>query len=177
MDIDLNYLKFHSFKLNKSLHNLTIKDNKKYFERIFYHDENSLVSTLKAIRKLKSTEDLRKEFSHFHIIKNEKRNLVETIIDKCHKNLKNDLLQLFENMKKINYYQLKISNEQRLILVIRKKSNKLDYFIPILFDLNHLVYRSKEINYDKNLNQKKYEWNFKKEQEDIKEKLLKQIKK
>lgn len=128
MDIDLDYLKFHSFKLNKSLHNLTVKYNKKYFEKIFYSDENSLISILKAIRKLKSIEELRKEFLNFHKIEKEKRNLVETIIDKCHKNLKNDLLQLFENTKQINYYQLKISYEQRLILVIRKKSDASLFF-------------------------------------------------
>ena len=185
MIINLNFLKFHHFNLSKKINNLSHKKYKEYFDNLFYKDDHCLVNVLKRVKNDCNSFALRN-----HIINGiNKEKLLKVIINQ-HRNLYEDLAQYFQDFEKIIYWQAKLSKSERLIYVIGKKrtddkeitnennydtNKKYDVFIPILFDLKHCFYQSKDKNYDNNFNKMNFQWNFRDQQKQIKDKILKLI--
>ncbi len=137
MKINLNCLKFHYFKFDSNLHNLWCKKNcDSFFNDIILENKRSLKS---AINKIKNLNDITKnDFSHFHQIDEYHSEKVIKIIKKCHKNLNSYLEQYLEesdDFNKLLFYQIELVKPIRLIFI---KNN--DEFIPLIFDLHHLIY-------------------------------------
>lgn len=174
MKIDLNYLKFHSFKYDKNYHNLISKKemNSDYFDKLFYSKKyESLLTILNKIKKIKHSNQFLECFLHFHVLEKEKTHLFYKIISKRHPTLKCSLDQLYFSYENDNLYQLKLSNLERLIFIFHKnKSTREEIFIPLLFDLNHCIYKNDK--YDRNFKTRKENWDFKDKQQEIKNKLL-----
>lgn len=92
------------------------------------------------------------------------------IIKKCHKNLNSYLEQYLEEsdiFNKLLFYQTELVKPIRLIFM---KNN--DEFIPLIFDLHHLIYESNKKNYDSNIASKKHKWDYKYKQNEFKNKIL-----
>lgn len=176
MKIDLNYLKFHSFKYDKNYHNLISKKemNSDYFDKLLYSNNQSLLIILNEVKKTKYFNEFKNSLLRFHSLEEEKKYLFYKIISKKHPTLKLSLDQLYSSYKKYNLYQLKLSKSERLIFIWHKNIlNEEEIFIPLLFDLNHCFYsNNKDKKYDNNFKKKKEDWNFKDRQQEIKYKLL-----
>lgn len=174
MIINLNFLKFHHFNLTKKVNNLSCKKYKEYFDNLFYKDDHCLVNVLKRVKN-----DCNSFALHNHTINGINKEKLLKVIKKQHKNLYKDLAQYFQDFENIIYWQAKLSKSERLIYVIGKKysDNKNNIFIPILFDLKHCFYQSKNKKYDNNFNKMIFPWNFRGEQEQIKDKILELISK
>lgn len=172
MEINLNFLKFHYFYKDKKLHNLCVKQWREYLKKIIFNNKNSLIEIIKNVNKCKNFSNLKNILLHFHIINNDhKYILLNEIIKKSHPNLYNQMEQYFSNdnyFKDLAFYQCRISKKERLIFTIHKNlKNKLS-FIPLILDLNHVIYIPKDKQYD-NLNLNGLQkWDLKKEQENIK---------
>ena len=111
--------------------------------------------------------ELNSSFLKYHEITGLSNEILWKILDKEHKNLKKDLCQLFEDEDRIKFYQFKLDKSERMVFVI-----KSDSFIPIIFDLNHVLYFDNKKGHKTTTSEKKYEWNFKNEQEEYKKRLI-----
>lgn len=111
--------------------------------------------------------------NHKHKIKGINRENLINIIEKKHENLYSDLLQKSEDdLLNLNFYSCKINKKERLIYMIKDK-----VFYPILFDLNHVIYKDKVRNHDNNNGKKTmYEWDFRKKQKEYKQEILEKLK-
>lgn len=142
MKINEKLLQFYSFTLNKdvkTLFSLVEKECKK---------EN-------IILKLSNNK-------HCHEILGNHKNLLIKIINKCYEHLCEPLLQKFEynNENKavlngIHFYQCAINTRSRLIFVLKQ-----DEFIPIIFDLKHVIYPASDKKFDNNSKQEIYRWEY-----------------
>lgn len=168
MQINLDFLKFHYFYSSKKLNNLSSEKYKEFFDDIFYNDNQCLVNVLKCVNDSMNHNSFIS--LHKHILKGKNEESLKYVIKTEHRNLYENLLQYFENSKKITYWQVKLGKSERLIYVTRS-----NIFIPILFDLKHCFYPFKDKNYDNNFNKMNYRWNFKDKQKEIKKKILKLI--
>ena len=165
MQINLDFLKFHYFNLSKKINNLSHKKYKECFDNLFYKDKHCLVNILKNVKNGCDSFAL-----HNHTINGiNKEKLLKVIINQ-HRNLYEDLAQYFQDFEKIIYWQVKLGKSEKLIYVTRS-----NIFIPILFDLKHCFYPSKDKNYDNNFNKMNFQWDFRDQQKQIKDKILKLI--
>lgn len=176
MEINLNFLKFHYFKYDNKTHNLCVKWFKKYLENIFYNSNHSLLFILLKIQEYQgdNINDFKNILRRFHHIKDDHRDvLINNIIKKRHNNLYQQIEQFFSytNLKNINFYQCKIDKQERLIFTIHNGFNNKKIFIPLIFDLNHVVYKDENKNYDNKNLIDCYKWDLKNEQEMIKNKI------
>lgn len=177
MKINLNLLKFHSFNYSKNLHN-KISTNKidEYFNKLF--GQKNLLKTFSIIYKIDNFKNMQSNLKslNYHSIENNKKEDLIKIIKKCHPSLYLDLVQLYENknISKIKFHQVKIAKKERLIFIQYKDLNNIESIIPIIFDLNHCIYKNKDKNFDNN--KAIYGWNFKHKQKQIKEHLENNIK-
>lgn len=99
---------------------------------------------------------------HGHEIPENHKNLLIKIINKCYKPLYKSLLQKFEYnnenkgvLNSINFYQCAINTRSRLIFVLKQ-----DEFIPIIFDLKHVIYPASDKKFDNNSKQEIYRWEY-----------------
>lgn len=176
MEIDLDLLKFHSFKCNKILHNMVVEEDWNYFDDIFFKAEHCLQKILNFVKQSENLEEFKNRFLHYHEIKDKYHDLIKQVIDTCHPNLKNDLDQKFEMAEKIKFYQLMLDKVKRLIFVFYKNLKGEITFAPVLFDFNHCFYQSKKYNYDNNISWKFLKkWDFKDKQHTLKEQFFKNI--
>ncbi len=84
---------------------------------------------------------------------------------------------MFEYLKlsDVEFYQCKINKGIRLIFTINENNltGGESVFIPLLLDLNHVIYRDE--TYDSNFKSLNYKWDLKSEQNFIKQELLDSI--
>ncbi len=149
------------------------------FTELICNDSLSLKTIINDAKASKSFGTFKTKCLHLHEIldtnsSQHKYLLFDKIIKKLHPNLYLDLEQIFElDRSKINFYQCRLNKEARLIFTIHKNSNNNEEtFIPLIFDLNHCIYIKTDKNYDKNINSRSTEWDFKNDQERIKQYLL-----
>lgn len=161
MKINLEYLQLKYFKIDKKNHNLVsiqeIKGN--YFDKLFKRTSE----IIQIIKQPSFNNIFNGKLSHCHqILKDEKLQKINKIIDKCYPEARQVLDQFsgieeYEPNEKVKFGQVKIKRQQRLIFFIFK-----DTFYPIFFDLNHCIYKEddKDKKYDDNFNSKKEKWEF-----------------
>lgn len=183
MEINLNFLKFHYFCCNKDIHNLCVKEFVEYLENIIFCKQHSLLSILISIKKCNSDiKEIKNVLIKFHDISGNHRDiLLNKIIRKQHPHLYDQIEQYFSNInfKNISFYQCKIDKQERLIFTIHTdfKKQKTFIFIPLIFDLNHVIYKKdKEKNYENKNLIDCYKWDLKKEQEKYKMRLKEELK-
>lgn len=180
MRINLNFLKFHYFYSDKKLHNLSVKNLRPYFEGIINENDYSLVKILEIVDKCNGINDFNNRLLKFHVLDNDhKYILLNRIIKKSHPNLYYQMEQYFSDdnyFKDLDFYQCKISKKERLIFTIHLSLDKKQTFIPLIFDLNHLIYCSSDKQYHNlNLNDL-FKWDLRSHQDKIKKFLNKNIK-
>lgn len=170
LDLNLDLLKFHSFKMNNVTHNLTnfkTENFNEFEKKIFSKDRKSLsyVINYELMEQNKG--------NHKHKIKGINREKLINIIEKKHENLYSDLLQKSEDdLLNLNFYSCKIGKKERLIYMIKD-----EVFYPILFDLNHVIYEDKNKNHDNNIGRKNINvWDFRNEQEKCKDEIYNKLK-
>lgn len=159
MNVNKELLQYYSFKLNKKINNLVEKNSKKELEYLFNNELEQLFDFVKNGCK---KEDIIIQLSNCHNchkIDNNNKDLLIKIIEKCYENLYNSLLQKFESddekdvFNNINFYQCAINKRSRLIFVLKD-----DKFIPIIFDLKHVIYLVD--GFDNNSKQEIYRWSY-----------------
>ena len=181
MDINLNFLKFHYFYCDKNIHNLCIKKYKEYFDKLLFKVDHSLILILDKIDKYNedNIENLKNSLIRFHSIDNNHRDiLLNKIIKKHHPNLYGKIQQFFENynLKDVKFYQCKMDKKERLIFTIHINDKNRMTFIPLIFDLNHVIYKDEDKNYDNKNLIHCCKWDLREEQEKLKMKLKEGIK-
>lgn len=169
MKLDLNLLKFHSFKYDKKLHNLWKKEKIEVKEIII---KNLLIKKLKHVLSFEKFNNWLNDIKHTrsHNWENIYKEKLFYVIKTCHPQLYKDIEEKFLEKNKLldlNVYQLDLSSRIRLVFI---HSEEIIY--PLILDLNHCFYSTKK-NYDKNLNKGcKTEWDFKNEQQELKNNIL-----
>lgn len=162
MKINEELLQFYSFALDKDVNNLVNKDSKEILESLF---DNELKTLFFLVEKECKKENIIQTLSnnkHCHEILGNHKNLLIKIINKCYEHLCYPLLQKFEYnnenkgmLNSINFYQCAINTRSRLIFVLKQ-----DEFIPIIFDLKHVIYPASDKKFDNNSKQEIYKWSY-----------------
>ena len=173
MHYNLDLLQFFHFNKNKRINNLILsKDNDVFLDK----NIDVLKENIKIILKMEYIDDIGNlftaNFNRFHKIKDNELDILWDVIEKLYCDLYEDLNQIFENKKNtdINFYQIKLFNECRLIFVIHKK-----YFYPLIFDFNHCFYTKKEKEYDNNKTIKTHKWDLREKENKIKSEIIKNL--
>lgn len=166
MIINLCYLKFHSFKYDSDYNNqwknskevsskIINKDTKNQFCHI-KHEINNITSLLSS--------------KNNHWLDQEHKIKLFKIIKSCHPNLNENLEQSFlikNKISELNIFQLRINKRSRIICLFFE-----DIIYPLIFDLKHVFYPIKDYNFDNNYKHENKDWDFKQNQNSIKQQLL-----
>lgn len=162
MKINEKLLQFYSFTLDKDVNNLVNKDSKETLESLFHDEVKTLFSLVEKECKKENIILKLSNNKHCHEILGNHKNLLIKIINKCYEHLCEPLLQKFEynNENKavlngIHFYQCAINTRSRLIFVLKQ-----DEFIPIIFDLKHVIYPTSDKKFDNNSKQEIYRWEY-----------------
>lgn len=158
MIVNKKLLQFYSFNLNKKINNLVKKNSEKTLEYLF---DDELEKLFCFVENECEKENIIIQLSNCHEIEGNNKDLLIKIIKECYEDLCNLLLQEFESSDKtsvfnnINFYQCAINTRSRLIFIVKQ-----DEFIPIIFDLKHVIYPISDRNFDNNSKQEIYRWSY-----------------
>lgn len=166
MDINLDYLKFHSFKYN-SQYNNQWKNSKEVSSKIINEDTKNQFCHIK--REINNITSLLSSKNN-HWLDQEHKIKLFKIIKSCHPNLNENLEQSFlikNKISELNIFQLRINKRSRIICLFFE-----DIIYPLIFDLKHVFYQMKNYNFDNNCKHENKDWDFKETQNSIKQQLL-----
>lgn len=175
MQVNLDYLKFHSFKYNKKYTNELSKDNQKKLKEKFI---GLFIKEIKHINKIDNIKTFLNQ-KNSHWIEDEKAYKLIDIINKEHPNLMNSINQwtekktkLSKNNKSYQFHNFFVQfHLEKGIPVFCIYDNDEKRIIPIIIDFNHCFYKQKNKKNNYKYNKAWKSWNFKKNQENIKKNL------
>ncbi len=148
-----------------------------YFRSLICDGSYTLKNIVEYASAAKNLGVLKNNLLHFHEIVDTNRYayrylLLNEIIRNKHPNLYEDLMQIFEtNPNGIRFYQCRLSKQSRLIFTI-VQNEQTECFIPLILDLNHVIYIKDDKSYDDNKKFNNFCWDFREEQEKIKKYLI-----
>ena len=166
MIINLDYLKFHSFKYD-SRYNNQWKNPNEVCSKIINNDTQKTLCHIKCeINNITSLLSLKNN----HWLDEEHKLKLFKIIKKCHPNLNDNLEQRFlinNKISELNIFQLRINTRSRIICLFFK-----NIIYPLIFDLKHVFYPIQDHKFDNNYKHENKDWDFKLKQNQIKKQLL-----
>lgn len=166
MIINLDYLKFHSFKYD-SQYNNQWKNPNEVCSKIVNNDTQKTLRHIKCeINSITSLLSLKNN----HWLDEEHKFKLFKIIEKCHPNLNDNLEQKFlikNKISELNIFQLRINTRSRIICLFFE-----DIIYPLIFDLKHVFYPIQDHKFDNNYKHENKDWDFKSKQNQIKKQLL-----
>lgn len=170
MRFKLHLLKFHAFWHNKNFTNYV---DAKYDWDDLWQNMNKKINHIMQYKNISNYNT----GNHDHVLDENGFNILyHQIICNCHPNLKNELQQLMESLdlsnKKINeyFYQFHLDTKSaEVVFAFCYNSNDQEIILPLIFDLNHCVYKVDK-NKSYSYKYKKYwkNWDLKHEQEYLK---------
>lgn len=163
--INLRFLQFKSFKLNKKINNLIEKNSKNTLKEEII--KKNLYEKFKHIYFHVGPQHL--NCKKFHQYGENETFLFWKILKNCHPDTYDDIHEsFFQNAKRsdVKIFQFHVNQRVRCVFFVIN-----DVIYPILLDLKHCICPSK-YNFDNNINHEDKPWSFENEKEQLKDYLL-----